>query len=66
MNLKDFLVKKRLRPEDFARLAQVSHVTIYRLLKMKEGYAPHLSTLARIERVTEGMVSVEEMMACQK
>lgn len=58
MKLKDYLNEERIHPAYFAVTNGISITSIYRYLK---GERPQFSTACKIEKVTNGKVTVEEM-----
>jgi len=59
MKLKKYLLKYRIEPDEFAVNANISISSIYRYLSGKK---MHLRTAKHIEKLTEGEVSVEELL----
>lgn len=59
MNLKQYIEKNRLDPVAFAVQVGISVSTIYRYMR---GGASHRNTAYRIEKATQGLVTVEEMI----
>ena len=53
--LREYLAKKRLRPEDFAALAEVDRATIYRLL---QGNSPSWRTAQAIQRASNNRIDM--------
>ena len=58
MKLKDFLEKYRIHPVEFAVRCKISPASIYLYLK---GRKPHQRTAERIEKASDGVVSVMEL-----
>lgn len=59
MNLKTYLRKKCLTPVEFAKLADVCPVTVYKLLK---GKRVNIHTTRKIVHITEGAVKSEDIL----
>jgi predicted transcriptional regulator len=58
MKLKEYLEKNRIEPVIFAVKCGISVTSLYRYLR---GSRPHLRTAAKIERMTQKNVTVEEL-----
>lgn len=59
MNLKEYFLKKRIDPDEFAVAANVSASTIYRQLRGVGRMS--MKTARKIELTTNGEVTVEEL-----
>lgn len=58
MKLKDYLLKNRIEPEEFAKQSDLSKSSIYAYLR---GRTPHRKTARIIENITNGQVTVEDL-----
>jgi predicted transcriptional regulator len=57
MKLKDFLIKNRISPEEFAKLSGLSRSSIFFYL---QGRTPRFKTAIFIEEFTKGAVMLED------
>ncbi len=63
MNLKEYFEKQRIDPVLFAVQCGVSVTSIYRYMR---GGRPHRKTAYRIERMTGGKVTVENLLSIRE
>ena len=59
MNIKEYLVFKKMTVEQFAAEADISFISVYRYLR---GFKPTIRMASRIDRATKGLVSVKELL----
>lgn len=59
MKLKEYFEKERIDPVAFAVKGGISVTSIYRYMK---GKRPHRKTACKIEEMTHGKVSVEDLL----
>lgn len=59
MKLKEYLEKERIDPVLFAVTGGISVTSIYRYMR---GGRPHRKTACKIEQMTQGKVSVEDLL----
>lgn len=60
MKLKEYLEKYRIKPVEFAVRCGISPASVYAYLGGKA--KPHKSTAKRMEKETDGLVKVEELI----
>jgi len=58
MELKDYLKKHNLNAYNLAAMLKLSHVTVYNWLK---GVRPHKRLAKKVEHLTKGEVSLEDL-----
>lgn len=59
MHLQQYLFKKKINQEDFARSLGVTRKTLYLILNGKMD--PRLSTVRKIEKLTDGEVTANDI-----
>lgn len=59
MKLKEYFIKERINPVAFSLESEISVTTIYRYLS---GGRPHFKNACKIEKITLGKVTVEELL----
>ena len=59
MKLKDYFIKSRVTPTEFAENHDISVTSIYKYLRGKK---PRFETARKIEKWTNGQVTVEDLI----
>lgn len=59
MNLKEYFEKEKMDPVVFAVRGGISVSSVYRYMR---GERPHRKTAYKIQRMTKGMVSIEDLL----
>lgn len=59
MNLREYLFRKKIKHEDFAKQIEVSRKTLYSIMNGRMD--PRLSVVRRIEKMTHGEVLAQDI-----
>lgn len=66
MKLKKWLLKEKISAKQFATLIPANHIYLYRIINHTGDRNPSYRFAKKIEKLTNGEVTVEELIQCKK